>query len=71
MVVEGGTRCSLSQSDALSRPQGAWRFQGHARNFDELVPAGVAVSGPLPRPRAPIIRHRSAVQSILRHLNAP
>lgn len=69
MVVEGGTRHSPSQSDALSRPQGTWRLQGHAQNFDELVPAGAAV--PLPLPRAPIIHHRSAVQSILRHLNAP
>lgn len=70
-MVEGGTRLGLSQSDVLSRPLGTWRFQGHARNFDELVPAGVAVSGPLLLPHAPIIRHLSAVQSILRHLNSP
>lgn len=70
-MVEGGTGLGLCQLDVLTRPQGTWRFRGHARNFDELVPAGVAVSGPLQLPHAPIIRPLSAVQSIRRHLNSP
>ena len=36
VVVEGGTGLGLCQLDVLTRPQGTWRFWGHARNFDEL-----------------------------------
>ena len=52
-MVEGGTGLSLCPLDALARPQGTWRLQGHARDFDELVPTGWLCQGLCSSPMHP------------------